>query len=39
MMLEMWNDISYMVELLAACMIFLFPMRKKNRICGKDGGI
>ena len=38
MMLEMWNDISYMVELLAACMIFLFPMRKKKGFAVKTAG-
>lgn len=29
MMLELWNKISYMVQLLSACMIFMLPARKR----------
>lgn len=37
MMMEFWDKISYMVQLLAACMIFLLPARKREffavRVC------
>ena len=39
MILELWNRISYMAELLAACMVFLFPQRGKNKILLKAGGM
>ncbi|MGN0421650.1 MAG: GHKL domain-containing protein [Lachnospiraceae bacterium] len=30
MMLEFWDKISYMVQLLSACIIFMVPARKRN---------
>lgn len=30
MMMAIWNNISYMVELLAACLIFVLPLRRKK---------
>lgn len=38
MIFDVWLDISYMVELLAACMIFLFPQRKKKGFAVKTTG-
>ena len=38
-MMEIWNDISYMVELLAACMIFMFPLRRKKGFAVRTGGM
>lgn len=38
MMLDIWNDISYMIELLAACMIFLFPHRSRKGFAVKMTG-
>lgn len=37
MMMEAWNDISYMVELLAACMIFIIPMRREKGFWVRSG--
>lgn len=37
MMMEVWNKISYMVELLAACMMFMVPLRKKAGFLYRSG--
>lgn len=39
MIYEVWLDVSYMVELLAACMIFLFPQRRKKGFAVKTTGM
>lgn len=37
MMLEFWDKIAYMVQFLAACMIFMIPARKKRRFLVRTG--
>lgn len=32
-MMELWNRISYAVQLLAACMLFMVPLNKKKNFC------
>lgn len=37
MMLEIWNNISYIVELLLSCILFLIPLRKKRGFAVRTG--
>ena len=39
MMMEVWNDISYMVELLGACVIFMLPLRRKKGFAVRSGSM
>lgn len=38
MMMEYWDKISYMIQLLAACMIFMLPARKREHFWKRIGG-
>lgn len=36
-MMEFWNKISYMVQLLCACMIFMFPVGRRGKFLLRSG--
>lgn len=39
MLLEFWDRIAYMAELLAACILFMMPLRRGKRFVGRMSGM